>query len=120
MDVFIEIQESLANILDMDKQDIAPESYLVRELDVESIDLLELAVVLNSKFGIEIIDDEIFLRELRIYLMDADENESDTENYLQEKYPFLAKERINEILKSYNDGPVLKVKDLVSYVEWRK
>ncbi len=39
--------------------DMTPETLLIQELGAESIDLLELAVAINSRFKISVKDDEI-------------------------------------------------------------
>ena len=120
MDVLKKITNALSDILDVDPSDIHPESYLIRDLEAESIDLLELAVTLNAEFKIDVDDDEIFLRTLRIYLENPQkEHSGDTESYLMEKYPFLTRDRIKEILADLDHGPVLKVKDLVHYIAWK-
>lgn len=111
--------EALSDILDIHKSEISQESYLIRDLNAESIDLLELAVVLNSEFQIDVDDDEIFLKTLRIYLDDPKKAPDNMDEYLMEKYPYLTRERIREILSAINDGPVLKVKDLISYINWK-
>jgi acyl carrier protein len=118
MDILKKIKEILAEILDIDEEEIAPETYLIRDLNAESIDLLELAVALNSAFNIKINDDEIFLRNLRPYLTEAKEKQADEVAYLLENFPFLTKDRMTQILGDLQGGPVLKVKDLVSYVAW--
>ncbi len=119
MDILTTIKDHLAEILDIEAEEITLETYLVRDLGVESIDFLELAVAFNSSLGIEIEDDEIFLANLRLYLKEAKEGKSDIVSYLAQKYPSLAKERLEQILQDLDDGPVLKVKDLVSYVSFR-
>jgi acyl carrier protein len=119
MDIFATIQESLTEILDIEAQQITPETYLVRDLSAESIDLLELSVALNSRFNIEINDDEVFLKTLRFCLNEAKENHKDSTNYLSEKFPFLGTYRVGEILSDLDGGPVLKVKDLMAYVSWQ-
>lgn len=119
MDVLNKVIEALAEILDVNPRDIGPETYLIRDLEAESIDLLELAVVLNAEFQIEIDDDEIFLRTLRIYLDEPKSTPADMGEYLMEKYPYLTRERILEVLSDLPDGPVIKVKDLVSYINWK-
>jgi len=116
MNHLTKIKKILANLLDIDAEEITADTYLIRELDVESIDLLEIAVTLNSEFGVEIDDDAIFLKSLRIHLTGA---EGSPLPLLLEKYPFLSKERLEEIIGDVADGPVLRVKDLVSYIEWR-
>ncbi len=115
---FNKIKNSIVDILDVEEEEINPETFLIRELEAESIDLLELAVAVNNTFNIDVKDDDIFLRSLRLYLTEAEENKTDTLEYLDSKFPFLTKDRINEIMSELNSGPVLKVKDIVSYVDW--
>ena len=119
MDTLFEIRTSLGEILDIEAGEITPETYVVRDLGAESIDLLELSVALNSRFRVEVNEDEVFLRTLRVYLNEAKENEQDPLDYLQRKYPFLGEGRVGEILVDMDGGPVLKVKDLIAYVSWR-
>jgi acyl carrier protein len=113
------IREILVELLDVDKAQITAETYLVRDLEVESIDFLELAVALNSRFGVDVHDDTIFLRNLRIYLAEAEEAGHEPLFCLQSRFAFLSPQRIKEVLTDLDDGPVLKVKDLVSYVQWQ-
>jgi acyl carrier protein len=107
----------LTEILDIEGDAITPESYIIRDLDTESIDLLEIAVALNAAFKIEIKDDQIFLKNIRLFIREAEEKSADIAAYLLEQYPFLDEARIAEILADKDQGPVLKVKDLVSYLE---
>jgi acyl carrier protein len=108
------IYHILCDILDIEKNEIKPETYLLRELNAESIDLLELAVSINQAFNITVNEDDLFLRKLRIFLDQDIEN--NPEKIIQEKYPFLSSERINQIMTDLDNGPVLKVKDLMHYV----
>ena len=119
MDTLFEILTSLGEILDIAAGEITPETYVVRDLGAESIDLLELSVALNSRFRVEVNEDEVFLRTLRVFLNEAKENEQDPLDYLQRKYPFLGEGRVGELLVDIDGGPVLKVKDLIAYVSWR-
>jgi acyl carrier protein len=118
MDILNTITEALIEILDIEKNEITPEAYVVRELGAESIDLLELGVAFNSAFNIEVNDDDIFLRTLRLYVDESGKDGIETAAYLAGKYPFLTEKRIDEILSDLDGGPVLKVKDLVGYMEW--
>jgi acyl carrier protein len=118
MDVFDEIRESLSEILDLDGNEITPETYIMRDLEAESIDLLELSVALNSRFKVEINDDQVFLRTLRVCLNKVNGNGGRLEG-LSRAFPFLDGERIGEILTDLDGGPVLKVKDLMAYIQWR-
>jgi acyl carrier protein len=120
MGTFHEIKKIIMEILDTEEDRILPETYLIRELEAESIDLLELAVSLNTVFKKEIVDDDIFLRKLRPYLEEAEETGRDKSAWLTAKYPFLCRNRIKEILQDLDEGPVLKVKDLASYINYLK
>jgi len=117
MDILEEITKILSDILDIDDRNISPETYLIRELGAESIDLLELAVALNSRFKIDVNDDEIFLRKLRQYITKAGQQNKDILQYLAEKIPFLTRKRLEDIITDLEGGPTLKVKDLIAYVE---
>lgn len=115
-----EIKAILEEILDIEGDDIDGETYVIRDLEAESIDLLELAVSLNSNFDIKIIDDDIYLRSLRMFVNEAKDSGKDVVEYVGQKFPFITKERIEELLEDMENGPALKIKDIISYVEWRK
>ena len=119
MDVFTELKEILTELLDLEDQEIAPETYLIAELGAESIDLLELAVAINAECGIKVNDNDIFLKPLRHYLRQAQDGGIDPKAYLAEKFPFLSGARIGEILSDIAQGPVIKVKDLTGYLAWK-
>lgn len=112
------IKSILEKILDLDGREITAETYIIRGLGAESIDLLELAVSLNRDFGIKVLDSEVFLWRLRVHLAEAKEGEKDERSFLAGKYPHLDSARISEILADLDKGPVLKVKDIVSYVNY--
>jgi len=116
MDILEEITKILADILDIEGREITPETYLIRELVAESIDLLELSVAINARFQIEVNDDELFLRTMRLHLRTAAEEGKDAVGYLAEKYPALTVARVAEILADMGGGPVLRVKDIISYI----
>jgi acyl carrier protein len=122
MNIFPKIQEILTDILDIDPEDVAEDIYIIRDLGAESIDLLELAVSLDTAFKSdltsEIIDDDLFLRFLREYIIEADQAEKNRADYIRGKYPFLKTVRIEEILSDLDDGPALKVSDIVDYIFW--
>ena len=119
MNTFEQIKKILIDLLDIDGTEITPETYLIRDLGAELIDLLELAVAINANCGVKVNDDDIFLKPLRLYIKQAREGESDPAIYLAEKFPFLTNTRIKEILTDVAQGPVLKVKDLTGYVAWK-
>ncbi len=119
MDVFAELKKILEELLDLEDREITPETLLIQDLGAESIDLLELAVTINSRFRITVKDDEIFLTRFRLYSTEAQQQGKDTVHYIGGKYPFLGEERIAEIMAHIKEGPQLKIKDLISYVTYR-
>jgi len=119
MDAFLEIKKILIELLDLEGGEITPETYLIKELGTESIDLLELAVAINSRFKIAVKDEEIFLTRFRLYIAEASQQGNATGSYLASKYPFLAEDRITEITTHISEGPQLKIKDLMSYITYQ-
>ena len=120
MDSLQKIKDILADILDIETEGINTETYLVRDLAVESIDFLEISVAINNEFNIKVIDDEIFLKKLRYHLNDVNGDDKNRIEYLIPKYPFLSKDRVTEIINDLKGGPTLKIKDLLSYINWKK
>jgi len=116
MDVLAELKKIIEELLDLEDREITPETLLIQDLGAESIDLLELAVTINSRFRIAVKDDEIFLTRFRLYSTEAQQQGKDTVHYIAGKYPFLGEERIAEIMAHIKEGPQLKIKDLISYV----
>lgn len=106
-----DVKTILAEVLDIDVSTISGDSYLIEDLGVESIDFLEIAVELNQKFGINVIDDVIFFRSLKEYLY-AEDRDS-----LISEYSYLDSKRVEEILESDVEEPLLKVSDIVAYID---
>jgi acyl carrier protein len=119
MDTFAEIKKILEELLDLEDREITPETYLIQELGAESIDLLELAVAINSRFQVAVKDDDIFLTRFRQYVAQASQQMTDAVLFVAEKYPFLEKSRIEEIVAKSAEGPQIKIKDLISYVTFQ-
>jgi acyl carrier protein len=119
MDTFAKIKKILVELLDCEDREISPETYLIQELGAESIDLLELAVTINSRFKITVKDDEVFLTRFRLHLTEAGQQGKDSAPYVAKKYPFLTYDRIAEIIAHIDEGPQLKIKDLISYIAYR-
>ncbi len=117
---FETIQTLLSELLDVEADEITPESYLVRDLDAESIDLLEASLELSRAFNIEIDDDVIYLRSLRIFIEIARETGEDTAVYLKKRIPHLTRGRIATILDDLDHGPVLIVEDLIRYTAYEQ
>jgi acyl carrier protein len=119
MDVFADIKEILIDLLDIPDREITPETYLIQDLGAESIDLLELAVAINSTFKINVKDDEIFLTRFRLFMTEAQLQKQDIIPYIAGKYRFLTEDRIGEVIAQIDAGPQLKIKDLISYIEFQ-
>lgn len=118
MNILEELKIILTELLDLENGNITPETFLIQELGAESIDLLELAVAVNSRFKINVKDDEIFLTRFRLHLTEAKQQMKDIIPYISAKYPFLKAQRVEEIIKNIGKGPQLKVKDLMSYITY--
>ena len=119
MDTFAEIKKILEELLDLEDREITPETYLIQELGAESIDLLELAVAINSRFKISVKDDDLFLTRFRQYVAQANQQTTDAVTFIAQKYPFLEKNRIEEIVAKSAEGPQIKIKDLIRYVAFQ-
>lgn len=120
MELFKKVQDALVEILDVEEKEVKEETYVVRDLDAESIDFLEIAVVLGSACSIQVKDEEVFLRRMRPFLIEAKEKGQAAKDCMLEKYPFLNEARVEEMLNDLEGGPVLKVKDLISYLSWKQ
>jgi acyl carrier protein len=117
--LFEEVRDILMELLDVTADEIIPESYLVRDLGMESIDFLELAVALNQRFQVPVHDDTVFLRNLRLHMIQAREAGQSIMDGLRAHYGFLSDERLEAIPADLEDGPVIQVQDLMSYVRWQ-
>lgn len=105
----------VADIMDVDPATITDQTYLMRDLGAESIDLLEIGVAMQHRLGIPVQDDALFLRDLRLVLLQAEEAGADPAAALAARYPHLAASRIQAILEDLPGGPVLQVGDLLAY-----
>ncbi len=117
--MFEEIRDILVELLDVAAEEITPQSYLVRDLGMESIDFLELAVALNQRFNVPVHDDTVFLRNLRLHMIQAGEAGRPILEGLKRHYGFLPDERLEAIPADLEGGPVIQVQDLMSYIRWQ-
>lgn len=117
--MFDQVREILSELLDVEAGEIAPESFLVRDLGMESIDFLELAVALNQRFNVPVHDDTIFLRNLRLCIMQAQEAGQVVLEKLKNDFGFLPDKRLEQIQADLDAGPAIQVQDLVSYIQWQ-
>jgi acyl carrier protein len=117
MDILNEIIAILVETLDLEDREITGESRLRRDLAIESIDMLELALSFSSRFGIEVEEDDIFLQRVPLYLEEAEQEGREVSSFLASRIPFLSGERIGEILSAGEADP--RVQDLADYISWR-
>lgn len=115
------IKNILINVLDVETDEIDLDTDLIRDLGVESIDLLEIALSIEREFGIKVDENKMFLKSLRFHIDEANEKNINKLEYLSEKFPFLSRNRIEELIKESENHviPSIKIKDLLSYVQWK-
>ncbi len=114
------IKSKISDILGIKKEELTTETDLIRELDAESIDMLEIAISLEKEFGIKIDENSLFLKAFRYYLEEAHEKNTEEVSYLKQKFPFLDEKRIRELIDEAKSNivPSIKIKDLICYVQW--
>lgn len=117
MDLLNEIRAILVEILDLEEALIKEETRLRKDLDIESIDMLELALSFSSRFGIEVDEDDIFLQRVPLLIEEAQQEGREVFAFLTDRIPFLPGERIREIVAEGQADP--KVRDLMDYIAWR-
>lgn len=131
----------IAEVLDLDAATLTAETYVFRDLDTESIDLLEYGIGMGRHFGIRMQDSVAFLKDLRVHIAHADSQadyangEQSTGNqsaslpharrdqriaHLRTVYPHLTEERLavmlDDLAASTNARPVLRIGDIAAYV----
>lgn len=116
MTILASLTAILGEILDVHPDGISPRDYVLRDLKAESIDLLEIGVAIQHRMGVAVDDDRLFLKNLRVLLLNAAHENTPAQTALRVAYPHLERERIEEILADIDTGPVLQVRDLEAYV----
>ncbi|MBR0134434.1 acyl carrier protein [Candidatus Saccharibacteria bacterium] len=59
MQVKNKVIDIIAETLDVDKKDITLKTNLIKDLDIESLDLVDLVGAFEEEFGVEIADKDI-------------------------------------------------------------
>ena len=57
--VFEKIQEMLAEQLEVDKSELTMDTNMAKDLEADSLDVVELLMAIEDEFGVEIPEEEI-------------------------------------------------------------
>ena len=120
MSIFEKVQAVIAEVLEVEPEEIMLETYVMRDLPTESIDLMEYGVGLTKECGVSVNDETVFLKSFRTHVAEASDKGLDPAKHLTDVYPHLTEKRAQEMLDAIEDGPVLQVRDIVAYVEHAK
>lgn len=119
MDYFSAITAIIGEILDVDPETISPQTYLIRDLGAESIDLLEIGVAVQHRLGLAVDDDQLFLKEARVTVHQAQADGTKAIlSALTRAYPHLNQDRLARMPADMENGPALQVADLLAYVRF--
>ncbi len=106
----------IAGIFECPPETLNARTRLMTDLPCESIDLLELGAGLNRAFRIDVDDELVFLRSLRVH---AERFRHDgLEAGLAAEYPHLSRERIRELAEGLalaDAAPLLRIGDIAAY-----
>lgn len=120
-----QVKIMLADVLGLDDDDvneITPESNLIDDLAAESIDFIDIAFRLEKDFNLNPVKttDIIppFLQDVGSY----DESNKLTPEMIQKlnEYPHINGDLLEEIKESRDYKPLLKVKNITNFIEWKK
>ncbi len=67
---FEKLQQVIADVLDIDKAQITPETTFVQDLGADSLDIMEIIMRLEDEFGVHVPDETI---ESIVTVKDAEE-----------------------------------------------
>lgn len=57
-EIIVKVNEALAEEFEFDLDDMTPEAHLIDDLDLDSLDFVDLVVVLQNTFDLKLRDDE--------------------------------------------------------------
>lgn len=120
MSIFDQVQTVITEVLEVEPEEVNFETYVLRDLPTESIDLMEYGVGLTKKCGISVQDETVFLKSFRMHIVEANDKGLEPATHLATIYPHLTTARVKEMMHTINEGPVLQIRDIVAYVEHAK
>lgn len=120
MSIFDQVQSVITEVLEVEPEEVTSETYVMRDLPTESIDLMEYGVGLTKECGVSVHDETVFLKSFRTHVAEANDKGLEPTAHLVSVYPHLSSARMEEMLSTISEGPVLQVRDIVAYVEHAK
>ena len=57
--MFDEVKGVVLKIIDVDEQEIKPETFFIEDLGADSLDMAEIAMALEERFNIELLDKDL-------------------------------------------------------------
>lgn len=57
--IFEKVRDIIAEQLDVDKESITPETNLLKDLEADSLDAVEIIMAIEDEFGIEVPDEQV-------------------------------------------------------------
>ena len=114
------ISDIVADIFEVAQSSLHHGTRLFEDLPCESIDLLEIGAGINRMCRVPVDDEAIFLRSLRVHILEAERTGCSPAEHLARIYPHLSASRIGDMLESVRNAPitpVLTIGDMVAYVE---
>lgn len=111
------VRKTIADLINCGEDEITPEARLVEDLGFESIDFLELAMTVSSRYKVELDEDGLYLSSFRSLLRNASPEEA--MDRLRAAYPHLPVRELRQMLETADQGNVLKVSHVASYLQYR-
>lgn len=113
------VKEILEEVLALEDsgETITADSNLINDLAAESIDFIDICFRLEKDFNIgKVAVTDIFPAVLK------DEEKYDEDNMKNElkKYPHINGDLLEEIISTKSLKPLMKVKTLINFVDWKK
>jgi acyl carrier protein len=119
-----QVKNMLAEVLglDDDVDEITPESNLIDDLAAESIDFIDIAFRLEKDFNLESVKTTDIVPP---FLQDAGAYDETNKLKLEiiqklDEYPHINGNLLEEIKESRDYRPLLKVKNIMNFVRWKK